>query len=129
MSNFGSGSPLVSDNRHAALISLRASTDADIIPVVHAVQSANGSHGFSVAVTGDHTMDTDFSTLATSDLRHRELDFGLPIAIVVLLLVFRAERLAGLIPVLMALLSILVGLGIAALVWAGSSTSPPSSST
>jgi putative drug exporter of the RND superfamily len=115
VSNFGSGSPLVSDNRHAALISLRASTDADIIPVVHAVQSANGSHGFSVAVTGDHTLDNDFSTLATSDLRHRELDFGLPIAIVVLLLVFGAV-VAGLMPVLMALVSILVGLGIATLV-------------
>src|SRR5580658_8143201 len=79
VANLGSGSPLISDNRHAALISLRASTDADIIPVVHAVQSANGSDGFSVAVTGDHTVDNDFSTLATSDLRHGELDFGLPI--------------------------------------------------
>jgi putative drug exporter of the RND superfamily len=115
VANFGSGSPLVSDNRHAALISLRAATDADIIPVVHAVQSANGSHGFSVAVTGDHTVDNDFSTLATSDLRHGELDFGLPIAIVVLLLVFGAV-VAGLTPVLMALVSILVGLGIATLV-------------
>jgi putative drug exporter of the RND superfamily len=113
--NFGSGSPLLSDNRHAALISLRAATDAAIIPVVHAVQSANGSHGFSVAVTGDHTADNDFSTLATSDLRHGELDFGLPIAIVVLLLVFGAV-VAGLMPVLMALVSILVGLGIATLV-------------
>ena len=115
VANFGLGSPMVSDNRHAALISLRASTDADIIPVVHAVQSANGSHGFSVAVTGDHTVDNDFSTLATSDLRHGELDFGLPIAIVVLLLVFGAVT-AGLMPVLMALVSILVGLGIATLV-------------
>ena len=115
VANFGSGSPLVSDNRHAALISLRASTDADIIPVVHAVQSANGRHGFSVAVTGDHTVDNDFSTLATSDLRHGELDFGLPIAIVVLLLVFGGV-VAGLMPVLMAVVSILVGLGIAALV-------------
>ena len=115
VANFGLGSPLVSDNRHAALISLRAATDADIKPVVNAVQSANGSDGFSVAVTGDHTVDNDFSTLATSDLRHGELDFGLPIAIVVLLLVFGAV-VAGLMPVLMALLSILVGLGIATLV-------------
>ena len=115
VANFGLGSPLVSDNRHAALISLRAATDADIKPVVHAVQSANGSGGFSVAVTGDHTVDNDFSTLATSDLRHGELDFGLPIAIIVLLLVFGAV-VAGLMPVLMALLSILVGLGIATLV-------------
>ena len=115
VANFGLASPLVSDDRHAALISLRAATDADIKPVVQEVQSANGSDGFSVAVTGDHTVDNDFSTLATSDLRHGELDFGLPIAIVVLLLVFGAV-VAGLIPVLMALLSILVGLGIAALV-------------
>jgi uncharacterized membrane protein YdfJ with MMPL/SSD domain len=115
--NFASSSPLVSDNRHAVLVSLRATTDADIEPVVHAVQSANGSDGFSVAITGDHTVDNDFSTLATSDLRHGELDFGLPIAIVVLLLVFGAV-VAGLMPVLMALLSILVGLGIAALVGA-----------
>jgi putative drug exporter of the RND superfamily len=115
VTNLGSGSPLVSPNRHAALISLRAATDADIKPAVHAVQLANGVGGFSVAVTGDHTLSNDFGTLATSDLRHGELDFGLPIAIVVLLLVFGAV-VAGLMPVLMALLSIVVGLGFATLI-------------
>ena len=115
VANFGSASPLVSDNRHAALISLRAANDADIKPVVSAVRSANGSGGFSVAVTGDHTVGNDFTTLATSDLRRGELDFGLPISIVVLLLVFGAV-VAGLMPMLMALLSIVVGLGIATLV-------------
>jgi putative drug exporter of the RND superfamily len=113
--NFASGSPLVSDSRHAALISLRAANDADIKPVVSAVRSANGSGGFSVAVTGDHTVDNDFTTLATSDLRRGELDFGLPVSIVVLLLVFGAV-VAGLMPMLMALVSIVVGLGIATLV-------------
>ena len=68
-----------------------------------------------MAVTGDHTVSNDFGTLATSDLRHGELDFGLPIAIVVLLLVFGAV-VAGLMPVLMALLSIVVGLGLATVV-------------
>ena len=115
VANFGSTSPLVSDDRHAALISLRAANDADIKPVVSAVRSANGSGGFSVAVTGDHTVGNDFTTLATSDLRRGELDFGLPISIVVLLLVFGAV-VAGLMPMLMALLSIVVGLGIATLV-------------
>ena len=115
VSNFGSSSPLVSDDRHAALISLRAANDADIKPVVSAVKSADGSGGFSVAVTGDHTAGNDFTTLATSDLRRGELDFGLPISIVVLLLVFGAV-VAGLMPMLMALLSIVVGLGIATLV-------------
>jgi RND superfamily putative drug exporter len=115
VANLGPGSPLVSTNRHAALISLRAGSDADIKPVVDAVQSANGSRGFSAAITGDHTLSNDFGTLATSDLRYGELDFGLPIAIVVLLLVFGAV-VAGLMPVLMALLSIVVGLGLATLV-------------
>jgi putative drug exporter of the RND superfamily len=115
VADFGPRSPLVSDDRHAALITLSVATDADIKPVVHAVESANGSGGFSVAVTGDHTVGDDFSSLATSDLRHGELEFGLPIAILVLLLVFGAV-VAGLMPVLLALLSIVVGLGIATLV-------------
>ena len=115
VANLGPGSPLVSHNRHAVLISLRAATDDDVKPVVRAVQSADDIGGFSVAVTGDHTVSNDFSTLATSDLRHGELEFGLPIAIVVLLLVFGAV-VAGLMPVLMALLSIVVGLGLATLV-------------
>ena len=109
------GSPLVSSNDHAALIPLRAASDADIKPVVHAAQSANGNGGFSVAVTGEHTVGNDFNTLSASDLQHGEVEFGLPIAIVVLLLVFGAV-VAGLMPMLMAILSILVGLGIATLV-------------
>jgi RND superfamily putative drug exporter len=115
VANLGSNSPLVSANRHAAVIALTVATDNDIKPAVRAVQSANGSGGFAVAVTGVHTVGNDFGTLATSDLRNGELDFGLPISIVVLLLVFGAV-VAGLMPMLMALLSIIVGLGIATLV-------------
>ena len=114
VADLGSDSPQ-SPNRHAALISLKAATDADIKPVVSAVESANGSGGFSVAVTGVHTVGNDFTSLSTSDLRNGELDFGLPISIVVLLLVF-GTVVAGLMPMLMALLSIVVGLGIATLV-------------
>ena len=113
--DLAAGSPLVAADGHAALIDLRAATDSDIKPVVTAVSAANGPGGFAAAVTGDHTVGNDFSTLSTSDLRRGELDFGLPIAIVVLLLVFGAV-VAGLMPVLMALLSIIVGLGIATIV-------------
>jgi putative drug exporter of the RND superfamily len=112
--DLSAGSQFVSSGHHAALIALRAASDADIKPVVKDVQAANGSGGFSVAVTGDHTVGNDFTTLSASDLRHGELDFGLPISIVILLLVFGAV-VAGLMPVLMAVLSIIVGLGIAAL--------------
>jgi putative drug exporter of the RND superfamily len=113
--DLGRGSPLVSADRHAALIDLRAATDADIKPVVQAVQAANGRDGMLVAITGVHTVGNDFTTLSASDLRHGEIDFGLPIALIILVLVFGAV-VAGLMPVLMALLSIAVGLGIAALI-------------
>jgi RND superfamily putative drug exporter len=109
------GSPLVSSTGHAAIIELHAASDADIVPVVHAVQSANGVDGLSVSITGRRTVNNDVSTLASSDLRNGEIDFGLPIALVVLLLVFGAV-LAGLLPLLMAILSIAVGMGLASLV-------------
>ena len=112
--DLSAGSQLVSSDQHAALIALRAASDADIKPVVKDVQTANGSGGFAVAVTGDHTVGNDFTTLSASDLKHGELGFGLPISIVILLLVFGAV-VAGVMPALMALLSIIVGLGIAAL--------------
>ena len=108
-------SPLVSSTGHAALIELRAASDADIKPVVHAVQTANGAGGFAVAVTGTHTVGNDFTTLSTSDLHRGELDFGLPIALVILILVFGAV-VAGLMPVVIALLSIIVGLGVVSIV-------------
>ena len=114
-SRLASTSPPVSTDPHAALIDVRAATDSDIKPVVTAVEAANGSGGFSVAVTGEHTVGHDFNALSASDLKHGELDFGLPVAIVILMLVFGAV-VAGLMPVLMAFLSILVGLGIATVV-------------
>ena len=77
-------------------------------------EEANATPGFAVAVTGDHTVANDFNTLSQRDLEHGELEFGLPAALVVLLLVFGAA-VAGLVPVLMAILSILVGLGLVAL--------------
>jgi RND superfamily putative drug exporter len=108
-------SPLVSSDGRAAIIELHAATDAYIAPVVRAVQSANGVGGLSVAITGQHTVNHDVSTLASGDLRNGELDFGLPIALVVLLLVFGAA-VAGLLPLLMAIVSIAVGMGLASLV-------------
>jgi putative drug exporter of the RND superfamily len=121
------GSPFVSSDHHAALVELRVASDSAIKPVVRAVQEASGRDGIAAAVTGDHTVGNDFTTQSASDLKHGELDFGLPIALIVLVLVFGAV-IAGLMPVLMALLSIVVGLGIAALVarefslWSSSST-------
>src|SRR5207244_801349 len=56
----------------------------------------------------------DFGKQSQTDLENGELAFGLPAALIVLVLVFGA-LVAGLVPVLMAILSILVGLGVVAL--------------
>ncbi|MGZ4358767.1 MAG: MMPL family transporter [Gaiellaceae bacterium] len=108
------GPALVSRDRHAALVQLLVGTDSGIKPVVALVQKAGRAPGFSAAITGDHTAANDFNTLSQRDLEHGELAFGLPAALIVLLLVFGAV-VAGLVPVLMALLSIVAGLGIVAL--------------
>ena len=71
--------------------------------------------GFDAAITGEFTLDADFSTLAEEDLRNGELGFGLPAALIVLLIVF-GSVVAGLIPMLLAIVSIVVALALAALV-------------
>jgi putative drug exporter of the RND superfamily len=68
---------------------------------------------FEVAITGKHVLDNDFGTLSQDDLKSGELQFGLPAALVILVLVFGAA-VAGLVPLLMAILSIAVGLGLVA---------------
>jgi uncharacterized membrane protein YdfJ with MMPL/SSD domain len=110
-----SGDPsLVSRDRHATLMQLLVGSDDDIKPVVSVVERADASPEFEVSITGDHTVNNDFNTLSQRDLEHGELAFGLPAALIVLVLVFGAV-VAGLVPVLMAIVSIVVGLGLVAL--------------
>jgi RND superfamily putative drug exporter len=105
---------LVASGGHASLIQLLVATDGAIKPVVSLVQQANGRDGFAAAITGLHSVNNDMSVQSQKDLEHGELAFGIPAALVVLMLVFGAV-VGGLVPVLMGLLSILVGLGIVAL--------------
>jgi RND superfamily putative drug exporter len=103
----------VSPNGHAVLISLLIGSDSGAAPVEQLVEQANGG-GFSVGVTGYRTANHDFGKQSQTDLEKGELAFGLPAALVVLVLVFGAV-VAGLVPVLMAILSIVVALGLVAL--------------
>jgi RND superfamily putative drug exporter len=103
----------VSANRHATLVQLLLGSDSDAKPIESVVKKANGGT-FSVAITGDHSVGYDFGTQSQKDLENGELAFGLPAALIVLVLVFGA-LFAGLVPVMLAILSILVGLGIVAL--------------
>ena len=102
-----------SADHHAALASVDIKSDSGAAQVEQVVENANGG-AFQVGVTGDHTANHDFGQQSQKDLETGELAFGLPAALIVLVLVFGAV-VAGLVPVLMAILSIIVALGLVAI--------------
>src|SRR5918995_765833 len=108
---------LVSQDRRASGMPVALGRDAedDVEDVVDAVRAADGRDGFEVTITGEHTLEADFDTLAGEDLRNGELGFGLPVALIVLLIVF-GSVVAGLVPLLSAVISITVALALLALV-------------
>jgi len=100
---------LVSADRHATLVTIQRQHDVDrLLPVV---ERHDGQYGFEVVMTGGGTLDHDFNDLSQHDLKHGELAIGLPAALVILVLVFGAV-VAGLIPLLMAIVAIVVALGL-----------------
>jgi RND superfamily putative drug exporter len=103
----------VSRDRHSALISLHITSDSAAASVEQVVEKANRG-GFAVGITGYRSTNHDFGKQSQTDLEKGELAFGLPAALIVLVLVFGAV-VAGLVPVLMAILSIIVALGLVAL--------------
>jgi RND superfamily putative drug exporter len=103
----------VSRDGHSALFAVQIRSDSGAGPVEKVVENTNGG-GFSVGITGYHTTGYDFGKQSQTDLEKGELAFGLPAALIVLVLVFGA-LVAGLVPVLMAILSIIVALGLVAL--------------
>jgi RND superfamily putative drug exporter len=86
-----------------------------ILDVIDAVEAVDGRPGVTAAITGDWTLNNDFLVVSQHDLEKGELQFGLPAALVVLLLVFGAV-VAAFVPLAMAIVSIVVALGLAALV-------------
>jgi RND superfamily putative drug exporter len=108
-------------DRRSVLIALQIGSDSGAQAVEQAVEQANGG-AFEVGVTGYHTTGYDFGKQSQTDLEKGELAFGLPAALVVLVLVFGA-LVAGLVPVLMAILSIIVALGLVAVISLGFSLS------
>jgi putative drug exporter of the RND superfamily len=111
----------ISPDGHAVLVPLPLRSD-DIEPVVELVDAADGQGGFDVEIVGEATADRDFEELADQDLREGELFFGLPAALVVLLLVF-GSLVAGLVPLGLAVTSIVVAVALASLVGQGFSLS------
>jgi RND superfamily putative drug exporter len=111
------GSVLVSRDRHATLI-LAVLTDKpedSVEQLVPVIERADGQGGFAVDITGEYSAGRDFGEVSESDLRQGEIQFGLPAAMVVLLLVF-GTLVGAAIPLVMAVISIVVGLGLVALI-------------
>jgi RND superfamily putative drug exporter len=104
----------VAPNGHAAVLSLLIHSDTDP-KIVEPVIAAANRDGFAVAMTGDKTAGYDFGKQSQKDLEGGELGIGLPVALLVLLAVFGAV-VAGLVPLLMAILSIIVALGLVAII-------------
>jgi uncharacterized membrane protein YdfJ with MMPL/SSD domain len=79
------------------------------------VLRAEDDETFDLYATGEWMTEQDFQKLSQDDLKKGELQFGLPAALIILLLVFGAV-VASLVPVALALLAIVTALGLVALV-------------
>ena len=110
----GESGGLVSEDRHATIIPLAIVDDDETEALVKKVEGLGGESAFAASVTGEETLDHDFNLLSQEDLENGELKFGLPAALIVLLLVFGAV-VAGLVPLLMAIVAIVVALGLSTL--------------
>jgi uncharacterized membrane protein YdfJ with MMPL/SSD domain len=100
--------------RHAVVIEAGLEDDSAGDNVIDLVRSED-DQTFDVLTTGEWTFDTEQSRLSLEDLQKGELEFGLPVAFIVLLLVFGAV-VAGLIPVATALIAILTAVGLTGIV-------------
>ena len=119
---------LVSTDGHTALFVINMSENGDeaakyILELRQVVLTGNGigidpetsfEDGFRVRMVGGTNVSRDMQDVAFSDLT-KSLVVAIPIALVVLLLVFGALG-AALLPIVLSLVSIMVALGIAAVV-------------
>jgi RND superfamily putative drug exporter len=78
------------------------------------VEEFNAREGWTVAAVGDGSTAEAFTKQAEKDLQTAEL-FGIPVAVVILLVVFGALVAAGL-PLLLGIFSIIVAVGLAAVI-------------
>jgi putative drug exporter of the RND superfamily len=99
----------------ALLVALGLDAEDKVDPVVAAVTKVDEDAAYEAAITGDFVSDADIEQLSQDDLRNGELFFGAPAALIILLLVFGAV-VAGLIPLVLAILSIVVALALTAIV-------------
>jgi uncharacterized membrane protein YdfJ with MMPL/SSD domain len=113
---YGEEQRLVSQDGDSTVLLLALGPDGedDVEDVVDVVERLDDEPAYRAAVTGERTADADEDEASLEDLKKGELFFGAPLALVVLLLVFGAV-VAGLVPLMLAIVSIVVALALVAL--------------
>jgi uncharacterized membrane protein YdfJ with MMPL/SSD domain len=106
---------LVSEDRTATAVLVGLPDVEAVEGVVDTVERLDAEPGYEAAATGELTFEADFEQLSLDDLRKGELFFGAPAALIILLLVF-GTVVAGVVPLVLAVLSIIVALALTALV-------------
>jgi putative drug exporter of the RND superfamily len=108
------GDEPAAQKERAALIQIGLSDEVAAENVVETLRPED-DEPFDLYVTGEWTVERDFQQVSQDDLKKGELQFGLPVALVVLMLVFGAV-VAGLVPLALSLVAIMTALGLVALV-------------
>ena len=108
----------VSKDEHSTLIPVVMAGKMDDalknVDKLHETVVAAQGQGFTVAQTGDASINEMFTKLAEKDLQRGEI-FGIPAALIVLLVVFGAV-LAAFMPLVMSVISIVLALALTALI-------------
>lgn len=110
---------LVSADRHKTLLRVVIAGNPNeasnnLGPLMDLVQEANAGDRFEVMTAGMGSIDRAFNETSEQDLQRGEIT-GIPIALIVLVLVFGAAVAAGL-PLMLAVLAIVVSVGTVALI-------------
>jgi RND superfamily putative drug exporter len=107
-------SHLVSENRQTTLIPVTLLSDIDASEAMVELIRETSLDGVQVMTIGDISTSMVFSEVAEQDLQRGEA-FGVPMALIILLVVFGALVAAG-VPVILAGISILVAFGATAII-------------
>ncbi len=110
---------LVSADRQTTLMPINVTGELDqaienIEQLVHVTSEADRTDGFRVLIAGEASIAFENNELAEADLQKGER-FGIPVALIILLIIFGAA-LAAFLLILLAIVYIGVSLGIASLV-------------
>jgi RND superfamily putative drug exporter len=99
---------------HVGLGGTASDAEKNSRPVLDLVSAKNGVDGFTVLSGGHGSLERAWTETAEKDLQKLEM-IGVPVALVVLLVVFGALVAAGL-PILVGIFSIIIAVGISALI-------------